>query len=124
LKDGTNNVEFKNLIKFPFIWREKGSGMRKTFTEQFPEYVKLDIELEVNDNDSIISTVSDSNYISIMSELMADKSESAGLIKTLNIIDYPQIARRSLFFLKLKKRKLSKLKMKFWDEIESQTRTR
>jgi DNA-binding transcriptional LysR family regulator len=122
LKDRNINVDFKELTKYPFIWREKGSGMRQTFTEQFPEYYKLDIELEVNDNDSIISTVSDSNYISIMSELMADKAESAGLIKTLRINDYPLIAKRSLFFLKLKKRKLSKLKNKFWDEIELKTR--
>jgi DNA-binding transcriptional LysR family regulator len=122
LKDRNINVDFKELTKYPFIWREKGSGMRQTFTEQFPEYYKLDIELEVNDNDSIISTVSDSNYISIMSELMADKAESAGLIKILRISDYPLIAKRSLFFVKLKKRKLSKLKNKFWDEIELKTR--
>ena len=121
LKDGNNSVEYKELTKFPFIWREKGSGMRETFTEQFSEYFRLDIELEVNDNDSIISTVSDSNYISIMSELMADKAESAGLVKSLRITDYPLIAKRSLFFLKLKNKKLSKLKKKFWNKLNLYT---
>ena len=117
LKDGDVNVGFNDLTRFPFIWREEGSGMRETFIEQFPDYDRLDIELEINDNDSIISTVSDSNYISIMSELMASKAESAGLIKTLKINDYPLIAKRSLFFLKLKNKRLSKFKKKFWDEL-------
>ncbi len=120
LKDG-NLVTFSELIKHPFVWREKGSGMRDTFIQQFPDYEKLDFELEINDNDSIISTVSESNYISIMSELMADKAESAGLIKSLKIKKYPVIAKRPLFFIKLKEKQLSKLKKKFWDEIKSKS---
>ena len=118
LKRG-NKVNFSELIKYPFIWREKGSGMRNTFTQQFPDYKKLDIKLEINDNDSIISTVSESNYISIMSDLMAGKAESAGLIKSIKINNYPVIAKRSLFFVKLKDKQLSELKLKFWEEIKS-----
>ncbi|MFW9989802.1 MAG: LysR substrate-binding domain-containing protein [Candidatus Odinarchaeota archaeon] len=118
LKDG-NNVNFNELNKYPFVWREKGSGMRNIFKHQFPDYEKLKIELEFNDNDSIISTVSESNYISIMSEIMADKAELAGLIKSLKIKNYPVIAKRSLFFIKLKGKQLSKLKLKFWDDIKS-----
>jgi len=120
LKDG-NLVNFNELINYPFVWREKGSGMRYTFKQQFPDYEKLDFELEINDNDSIISTVSESNYISIMSEMMADKAESAGLIKSLKIKKYPVIAKRPLFFIKLKEKQLSKLKKKFWDEIKSKS---
>ena len=118
IKD-TNMVDFEDLLKFPFVWREKGSGMRKTFEQQFPDYKKLQIELEINDNDSIISTVSDSNYISIMSEIMIDKAESAGLIRTLKISDYPLIAKRSLYFVRLKNKDLSSLKEKFWNEIKT-----
>lgn len=117
-----NLVTFNELIKYPFVWREKGSGMRYTFKQQFPDYKKLDFELEINDNDSIISTVSESNYISIMSEMMADKAESAGLIKSLKIKKYPVIAKRPLFFIKLKEKQLSKLKKKFWDEIKSKSK--
>ncbi|MFX1467866.1 MAG: LysR substrate-binding domain-containing protein [Promethearchaeota archaeon] len=119
LKHGKTSVNFDELIKFPFVWREKGSGMRNTFKAQFPDYKRLNIELEINDNDSIISTVSESNYISIMSEMMADKAESAGLITSLKINDYPIIAKRSLFFIKLKDKQLSQLKKKFWNEIKS-----
>jgi DNA-binding transcriptional LysR family regulator len=114
---GTNLVDFEDLLKFPFVWREKGSGMRETFEQQFPDYKKLHIELEINDNDSIISTVSDSNYISIMSEIIIDKAESAGLIKTLIINDYPLIVKRPLYFVRLKNKDLSNLKEKFWDVI-------
>lgn len=117
IKD-TNLVNFKELTKFPFVWREKGSGMRETFEQQFPDYKELNIELEINDNDSIISTVSDSNYISIMSEIMISKAESAGLIKSFEIKDYPLIAKRPLHFVKLRIKELSKLKKKFWDELK------
>ncbi|MFX1567142.1 MAG: LysR substrate-binding domain-containing protein [Promethearchaeota archaeon] len=118
LKQGSV-IDFEDLIKYPFIWREKGSGTRETFQQQFSNYEKLDIELEINDNDSIISTVSDSNYIGIMSEYMVNKAESAGLIKSLKIKSYPVIAKRPLYFVKLKNKKIGKLKEKFWDEIKS-----
>ena len=118
LKDRKNVVNFNNLTKYPFVWREKGSGMRNTFEHQFPDYKKLNIKLEINDNDSIISTVSESNYISIMSEMMADKAESAGLIKYLKVKGYPSIAKRPLYFIKLKDKGLSNLKKRFWDELK------
>ncbi len=119
VKNGIDTVKFDDLTKYPFIWREKGSGSRFTFEEQFPAYKDLDIELEINDNDSIISTVSDSNYVGIMSEIMAKKAESAGLIKTLKIKDYSVIAKRDLYFVKLKQKEFSQLKKKFWNELKS-----
>ena len=119
LKDGSDIVNFKDLTKYPFVWREKGSGMRNTFKLQFPDYDKLKIKLEINDNDSIISTVSESNYISVMSEMMADKAESAGLIRYLKVKGYQSIAKRSLYFVKLKDKEISQLKKKFWDELKS-----
>ncbi|MFX1455121.1 MAG: LysR substrate-binding domain-containing protein [Promethearchaeota archaeon] len=121
LKDGSKTVDFDDLINYPFVWREEGSGTRDIFVQQFPLYKKLDIELEINDNDSIISTVSDSNYISIMSEIIAKKAESAGLIKTLKITDHPLIAKRVLYFVKLKTSKLSEPKEKFWNELKKES---
>jgi hypothetical protein len=52
-----------------------------------------------------------------MSEMMTDKAESAGLIKSLKIKNYPVIAKRLLYFIKLKNTPLSQLKTKFWDNI-------
>ena len=115
LQDGDDKVNFKDLTKYPFVWREKGSGMRKTFKQQFPKYKMLNINLEINDNDSIISTVSESNYISIMSEIMINKIEH--LITTLEVKEHPNIAKRTLYFLKLKNQELGKLKNKFWDYL-------
>ncbi len=119
IKNKDNIVHLDELKNYPFVLREKGSGMRYTFKQQFPDYKDLNIELEFNDNDSIISTVSESNYISIMSEKMADKAESAGLIRSLKIKNHPVIAKRQLYFIKLKQKQISKLKQKFWDEIKS-----
>ncbi|MHA1509361.1 MAG: LysR substrate-binding domain-containing protein, partial [Promethearchaeota archaeon] len=111
-------VNFADIVKFPFIWREKGSGMRNAFELQFPDYKKLKIKLEMNDNDSIISAVSESKYVSIMSEMMAINAEKAGLIKILEIKGFPQIVKRDLFFIKSRNKELSKLKTSFWEYIK------
>jgi DNA-binding transcriptional LysR family regulator len=118
LENKNNIINFADLLKYPFVWREKGSGMRDTFEHQFSEYNKLNIKLEINDNDSIISAVSESNYISIMSEYMADNAEKAGLIKILEIKGYPVIVRRPLYFIKLREKELSDLKKDFWEYIK------
>ena len=124
LKSANNLVNYSELVKYPFIWREKGSGMRNAFEQQFPEYKRLKVKLEMNDNDSIISAVSESNYISIMSEIMANKAEKAGLIRTLEIKGFPVIVKRDLFFIKLKGKELSKIKADFWEYINNKTKIR
>ncbi len=118
IKDGSVQVNFNDLAQFPFINREKGSGTRNIIEQQFPEYKQLDEKLEMNDNDSIISAVSDSKYISIMSETIAKKAEKAGLIKILLLIERPIVAQRDIYLLKLKDSELSKLKKQFWNYIE------
>jgi len=118
LKDSNNVITLDQLTNYPFIWREHGSGMRDTFKRQFPDYEKLNIKLEMNDNDSIITAVSESNYISIMSEMMANKAQKAGLIKILKIKNHPIIAKRHLYFIKLKEvKELSEFKKKFWNYV-------
>lgn len=116
LQSGDNLVNFEDLTKFPFVWREKGSGMRETFKTQFPRYKELNTRLTINDNDSIISTVSESNYISIMSEIITNKLEH--LVKTLEVREFPEVAKRSLYFLKLKNKEFSELKNNFWEYIK------
>lgn len=118
LKSGKDSVDFKELIKYPFIAREQGSGTRNIIVQHFTGYKQLNIILEMNDNDSIISAVSESNNISILSEIIAKKAEDANLIKILKIKDYPIIAKRDVFFIKLKNKKLKGLKKKFWEYLE------
>ncbi|MFX1496486.1 MAG: LysR substrate-binding domain-containing protein [Promethearchaeota archaeon] len=122
VKRGNNIVKFEDILKYPFVWREKGSGTRDTFCQQFPDYNKLNIELEINDNDSIISTVSESNYLSIMSEIMAIKAENAGLIKILEIKSHPIIVKRPLFFIRRREEESSELKTSFWNYILRQSK--
>ncbi len=121
LKKGEKKITLKDIIPYPFIWREEGSGMRDIFQQQFKDYNELNIKLEMNDNDSIISTVNESNYISVMSEMMVNRSEKANLIKTFNIKEYPVIAKRKLYFIKLKELDLSGIKKSFWQYIKKKT---
>ena len=118
LKKAEKKLSLKDILNYPFLWREKGSGMRDIFEQQFKDYHELNIKLEMNDNDSIISTVNESNYISVMSEMMIIRSEKANLIKTFNIKEYPIIAKRKLYLIKLKELDLSGNKKKFWQYVK------
>ncbi len=109
--------KFTEIIKYPFINRELGSGTRNIIEQQFPKYKLLNSQLEINDNDSIISAVSGSDNISILSSFIAKRAERAGLIKIFKIKEYPVIATRELFFIKLKDKKLTGLKKKFWEYL-------
>ena len=117
IKDGITQVSFNALLLYPFISREEGSGTRNIIEQQFPSYKQLNQKLEMNDNDSIISAVSDSKYISILSETIAIKARNAGLIEIVQIKEFPIIAQREVFLLKLKDSELSKLKIQFWNNL-------
>lgn len=119
LKSGKNLVNIDDLIKFPFIIREEGSGTRNIIEQHFARYKELNITLEMNDNNSIISAVSESDNISILSEIIVKKAEDAGLIKILEVKDYPNIAKRNVFFIKLKDKKIKGLKKRFWEYLEA-----
>ena len=114
-----DKIKFAELLEYPFISREKGSGTRDVFEQQFPEYNKLNTKFEINDNDSIISAVSDSEHISILSEIIAKKAQDANLIKILDVKEYPIVAKRSIYFIKLKDKQLSTLKKKFWEYVKA-----
>jgi len=118
LENTRSLVDFADLVNYPFVWREEGSGMRNAFERQFPSYKRLKIKLEMNDNDSIISAVSESNYISIMSEMVAINAEKAGLIKILEIKGFTHIVKRDLFFIKSREKEFSELKNSFWEYIK------
>ena len=116
IKNGVS-ITFKELKRLPFINREKGSGTRNIFEQNFPEHDKLESRLEMDDNDSIISAISDSNYFSVLSEIIAKKAVDAGLIKFIEVQEYPIIAKRDIYFIKPKDKELSNLKKKFWETL-------
>jgi DNA-binding transcriptional LysR family regulator len=119
IQQGGKEVSFDQLKKYPFISRELGSGTRHTFEKKFPRNNELKVKLEINDNDSIISAVSGSDYISVLSKKIAQKAEDAGLISTLHLKNYPIVARREIFFLKVKNKEYSNLKNKFWNYLKN-----
>ena len=110
-------IPFKELIKFSFISREKGSGTRDIFEHNFLEHNKLDIKLAMDNNDSIISAIYESDYISVLSETIAQKAVNAKLITFLEIEEYPIITSRDIYFIKPKEKGLSILKKKFWETL-------
>ncbi|MBY9017501.1 MAG: LysR family transcriptional regulator [Candidatus Lokiarchaeota archaeon] len=112
-----NTILFKELIKFPFISREKGSGTRDIFEHNFLEHDKLDSKLAMDNNDSIISAICESDYISVLSETIAQKAVNAGLIEFLEIEGYPIITSRDIYFIKPKDKELALLKKKFWETL-------
>ncbi|MBN1800163.1 MAG: LysR family transcriptional regulator [Candidatus Lokiarchaeota archaeon] len=120
VRNGADNVLFSELVKFPYVSRERGSGTRNIIENQFKGYTRLQMGLEINDNDSIVSTVTDSSYIAIVSKKIAKKAEKAGLIKIITVKEYPTVARRNIYLLKLKNKELTKIKQDFWDYIMSQ----
>ena len=119
LVDGNGTVDLSNLLKYPFINREEGSGTRNIVIQQFDRYDELNMNLEINDNDSIISAVSGSNNIAILSEIIAKKARDAGLIEILQIEGYPIIAKRDIYLIKKKGQELSEMKQQFWNYLKS-----
>jgi len=111
-----SNIKFEDLIKYPFISREKGSGTRQFAEEHLERYEELNHRLEMNSNESIISAVSKSENISILGEMSAKKAENAGLIKILKISDIPPL-KRELYFVKRKGIELAKEALEFWNFI-------
>ncbi len=120
LLERDKQIALKDLIQHPFIMREDGSGTRDVIERQFPEFPRLNVKLEINDNESIVSAVSSSNYISILSESIVKKAEDAGLVKILRLKDHPVIAKRDIYLVKQKGKELTSSKQKFWDYLSSQ----
>ncbi|TFF98043.1 MAG: LysR family transcriptional regulator [Promethearchaeota archaeon] len=121
LREGNKTVSFKQVKQYPYISREVGSGTRNVLENQFPKYNELNLKLVINDNDSIISAISESNYIAILSEEIAKVAENAGLIKILKLKEYTSVAKRKLYFLRLKNNKLTDLKKEFWNYLSKTT---
>lgn len=117
-KENTNGLSFQNIKQYPWVNREKGSGTRSCFEDQFPKYSELDFKLEMNDNDSIISAVTDSKFFSYMSKFAAIKAENANLIRIIQLNDYPIIAEREIYLVKKKQKTLNEFEQEFWTFME------
>ncbi len=106
-------IYMKDIYQYPFVLREKGSGTRNVF-ENSIYYNKNDIKigLLLNSNQSILTSLQGTNYISIMSKFTIDNlNEKYNII---NIEDYKPILRKFVL-LRKKKTNIGKLGQIFWE---------
>lgn len=117
------NINFKEILKYPYISREPASGTRiesEKLLENIgipPEDLKIICELTTTE--SVLSGVADGMGISIISSIAAKKMEAAGLVKVLKPKDFN--SKRKLFLVKLKDKSFkNQLVERFWDFVKKE----
>ena len=115
------SVYFKDLLKYPFISREKTSGtrneMENLFEQEGFDIENLDIYIELASTESIITAVSEGTGWSVISSIAAEKAKKANLVKILNLKTNKPLERK--FYLIRKKGAIfSAFLEKFWDFVK------
>ena len=96
-------VTVDDLVKIPFIWREKGTQNRKVVEEWFKEkysknYPRVSIELE---NVETAKRIVEQGYgITIIPEATVKREIETGLLKSIDLIDLDLYLTIYLFYLK------------------------
>jgi len=112
-------ISVNDLLKLPFIVRERGSGTRieteKFLKEAGTEPSKLRVKLELGSTGSIITAVSEGIGVSIISETAARKVEGAGLIKIVRLQGVN--SRRKLYLIRNLQKELTKPARIFWEQL-------
>ncbi|MHA1821816.1 MAG: LysR substrate-binding domain-containing protein [Promethearchaeota archaeon] len=63
-----SGVSLEQLFEeYPFIMREQGSGTRKTFENSIYYNDRINVELELDSNNSILNAIKGGNYITVLS---------------------------------------------------------
>ncbi|MGM0419377.1 MAG: selenium metabolism-associated LysR family transcriptional regulator [Bacillota bacterium] len=82
-----NKVTISDLIQYPFVFREEGSGTRKVMLEAFKEqgYSQRDLKIgyKFGSTEAVISAVEAGLGISFVSQLAAAKAADAGRIEII-----------------------------------------
>jgi LysR family transcriptional regulator, transcriptional activator of the cysJI operon len=116
-----NNL--RDIIKYPYLIREKTSGTRKEsekiFNREGISVKDLQIVAELNTTESILTAVSEGLGISLISSIAAFKYEKSSLIKCIKL-PANLSAKRKLYLVKLKtaEGKTSKLLETFWEFVK------
>jgi DNA-binding transcriptional LysR family regulator len=120
--DLSKNVKLKDIMKLPFISREKGSATRNVFEHALKSKGysadKLEVFAEVSSLEAVLQFVKSGLGVSIVSELACNDYISTGLIKMHNIEDLDII--RDIYVVTHIKRTLSPTAKAFYDYITSQ----
>ena len=109
-------VRIAELEKYAFIVREKQSGTQREFEKQYGRPIKIGLEL--TSPQAIITAVRDSEMLGIISEIVAKKAESAGLVQILEIEEYPPFIRK-IMLIRSKHQSMTDAASKFWDYVTS-----
>lgn len=122
------NLMLEDLYKFPFIFREKGSATRDSFERS--KYFKPDkiiMGMILESNQSILTAIRDSNYITVMSSLTlstifgTDLTEKNSNYAILRPNDY-KIIKRDFFLVRNIKESNKELNDVFWEFCKEKNR--
>lgn len=115
-----DRIVMSDLYNYPFVLRETGSATRKSFelSDYYNENIK--VRLSLDSNQSILTALRDSDYISILSKfalkrfISSNSDQSPRNLKILEPADFEPI-RREFYLLKLRNKDLSRSARLFWD---------
>lgn len=112
-----SSIHIKEITKYPYINREKGSGTRIEVERMLNEvglaFSGLNIALELGSTESILTAVSQGIGISIISEKAAKREKTAGLVKMLELTGSNKT--RELFLVRKPKEQHPKIIELFWN---------
>lgn len=116
-------VAFENIVKEPFILRNKGSATRHVFENALEgkgiNINKLNIFAEVNSLEAVLQLVKYGAGVSIVSALAATDYINAGLVTGHNIIDFN--ITRGIYLVSHNKRTLSPTARAFYEHVSLST---
>jgi len=119
-----NEIKKSELSKYEFILREKGCGIRETIEETFEkndiDMDDLNIRMELNSTNAIISSVAAGNGISILPKMALRKDLRHRTLKALKIEDITFT--HNIYLLYLPQSSKDKLSSKFIDFLSSPAR--
>ncbi|MFX1293816.1 MAG: selenium metabolism-associated LysR family transcriptional regulator [Promethearchaeota archaeon] len=116
-------VDLKDILKYPYISREKTSGTRKESERILKEAGispdDLQMAGKLNTTESILTAISEGLGISLISSIAASKVEKTGFIKCLYLPNTIS-AKRTLYLVKRKEKKEQENKLLniFWDFVK------
>ncbi len=106
----------KVIANEPWLIREVGSGTRMAMENILNKYkVKPNIQMEIDNNESIKQAIIGNIGISILSHQSIDIEQKAGLIKVLDVIEFP--IKHKWFLVKSKGKQLSTFANGFYDFV-------
>lgn len=118
VKATQKKLSLKMLVNEPWLIRESGSGTRMAMENIFKRYrLRPNIQMEIDNNESIKQAIIGNIGISILSHQSIAVEQKAGLIKILNVVEFP--VRHKWHLVKNKGKKLPLVSQKFYDFVRT-----